>query len=296
MQLPVFIVDFRRLDDYARSLLRAFRGKCRRLVSFSNGRRLQLLGVIEKQSKGEAMVRTRTLVVLGMALSVGVAARADIIAHNGSAASNPLSADATLLSGAFSANEVDVDLFSSAGDFSDVERIFNENATHKLEFELASGDLPLSAFESITNNTGTVWTGFRVRLQFVEFVSSQEGSTPAPLPDEVFIDDLNFASFSGDPFLDFDSTVTITRFADPLDGVEIEFAFGGSGLTDGDGFSLDYFIGFALDNAGDPIDFGINGFLMEEEPLTAQVIPAPSAASLCLVGLSCFSWIRRRTV
>jgi len=242
------------------------------------------------------MVRTRTLVVLGMALSVGVAARADIIAHNGSAASNPLSADATLLSGAFSANEVDVDLFSSAGDFSDVERIFNENATHKLEFELASGDLPLSAFESITNNTGTVWTGFRVRLQFVEFVSSQEGSTPAPLPDEVFIDDLNFASFSGDPFLDFDSTVTITRFADPLDGVEIEFAFGGSGLTDGDGFSLDYFIGFALDNAGDPIDFGINGFLMEEEPLTAQVIPAPSAASLCLVGLSCFSWIRRRTV
>lgn len=212
---------------------------------------------------------------LAMGLAIGSAARADVIAHNGSADSDPAPADSTR--GMFMAEEVDVDLYAEP-DFSFVDKFYNELGTLQLEYEFESGQPPVASLETVFNDTLDLWTSFVITLEFARFTPSDED---AILPEG----DLNVG-------VDIQASANVASIVHTSSGTgaEFELTFTDGGLASGDFFDLRYYISRL---AGAPV-VPLAGFYMEETPHTF-IIPAPGAAVLAVVGLGCVGWVKRRS-
>ncbi|NOT02720.1 MAG: hypothetical protein HOP29_19120 [Phycisphaerales bacterium] len=218
--------------------------------------------------------------------------RAEIIAHNGSASSDPSPSPGQ--ADDFGTDAVNVDFFNISGTFDDIVKDFkvdmadtDVNRSHELEYLFPSNEPPIHALETIFNTTGDAWGRFVIQLQFASFYAAGEGGT-VPLDDgSITIDDIVFT-----PFGAYDTgnlSMNIINFGD---GAALELDFGMGGLADGEVFALEFDIGKVFDANGDPIDFAFEGLRMQETPFLEEVIPAPGAVVLAMLGFGCMGWWR----
>ncbi len=248
-----------------------------------------------------------------------------VVAHNGNGAVLPSAADAEdfwEVPGAATDQGpfVDVDfsethnsLFGSGAYLvsgTHFDKTFNEIALHRLKYEyqaqdpLAGGGTEpfvgngLDVTETVVNNTGIAWGGYQFRLKnadlFVSCVGCEGGFRSLEDEGDLVVGDIGFTSAAGlgnvtvsvEQVVDEGPLVTLT-FENPLESLS---------AGDMDLASLSFDLGYLVKLLGFPSgaipDPSPDGFFLYQNPV--EIIPAPGAAVLAMIGFGTVGWIKRR--